>query len=66
MGRIKVSYREYNPNEEGVSHIAIAIVNRNLYVWCVYFARPNLPESINDIIVVPKDIAFKLFEFSRE
>jgi len=72
MGRTRVLYREYDPNAEGVSHIAVAIVDGSSYVWCVYSLRNNkellklLEGVLSNVVEMPKDIAFKLFEFFSE
>ena len=65
LEKIPVIYDPWNPNNEGVTHIAIQIESSQPYVWRVYYAGETIPRLPEDLLIVTRQQANRLFEFRK-
>jgi hypothetical protein len=66
MVKTRIDYESYNPNRNGVTHVAIQSEGRPPYVWCTYSVRheADLPRLPSDLAVMSIDVAKRLFDFN--
>jgi len=62
-----VVYEREDPNQQGVTFVAIQTETQPPYVWAVYFTRhqKDLPKLEVDILILPVEQAQKLFDFKK-
>ena len=62
-----VIYEGKDPNQSGVTFIAIQTQTQPPYVWETYSIRhrEDLPKLGNDMLVLPVEQAKKLFDFKK-
>lgn len=65
MNKIKVVYDSFNPNENGITHIAINVMAKPPYVYCTYHAgkESNLLRLKHGLPIITISAARSLFDF---
>lgn len=62
-----IIYENHDPNQSGVTFVAIQTETQPPYVWATYFIkhREDLPRLSKDLLIVPVEQAKKLFDFEK-
>ena len=65
--RTPVVYEGQDPNQKGVTYVAIQTETQPPYVWATYFTRhqEDLPKLGKDMLVLPVKHAQELFDFKK-
>ncbi|MBS3077413.1 hypothetical protein J4233_04020 [Candidatus Pacearchaeota archaeon] len=63
--KIQVIYEGWNPNQEGVTHVAIRTETNPPYIWRAYFKGETIPTLGDDMLIAPIKAARNVFDFKE-